>query len=113
MEWFIVVSHPASTETFDTRLCLRLPKSLNERLSAEFAPVSEGIRVGMEHAVACAPYQQWPYVGPADDLDGATSVRQTVRVQQGVLRAVETAVDGRSVSRSRAIRDGVREVLRG
>lgn len=107
-----MVSHATVTETFDTRLSLRLPKSLDERLAAEFAPVSEGIRAGMEHAVVCAPYQQWPYVDPTDDLDGATAVRKTVRVQQGVLRAVETAVDGRSVSRSRAIRDGVREVLR-
>jgi len=106
------VSHATITERFDTHLSLRLPKSLDERLAAEFAPVSEGIRVGMGHVEAHAPYQQWPYADPADDLAGATAVRKTVRVQQGVLRAVDGGVDGHTVSRSRAIRDGVREVLR-
>jgi len=110
------VSRPAATptSTADERLSLRLPERLADDLEDGYLTKSEGIRAAIEVLLAEAPLDCWTRSQAGDDLAGQRTVRTTVRMPDEQLEALEAVVEANPVAdRSRAVRDGVREVLRG
>jgi len=108
------VSRPATEPRVDARLSLRLPEPLADDLDAAYETRSVGVRAAIEYLVAEAPLEPWthPPVG-SGDLVGRRTVRTTVRLTERQVTALEAVVQQHSVAdRSRAVRDGVREVLR-
>lgn len=100
---------PRATE----RIHLRLAADNAEALERQFRSRSDGIRAAIDHVVDAAPLDGWADTGVSTDLDGCRIKRVSVRVSPAQLRALSRVVEAADVSRSRAIRDGVREVLRG
>jgi len=101
------------TSTADERLSLRLPEPLADALKDAYLTKSEGIRAAIEYLLAEAPLDCWTSPQAGGDLAGNRTVRTTVRVPGEQLEALEVVVEAHPVAdRSRAVRDGVREVLR-
>ena len=110
------MTRPAAppTATADERLSLRLPAELADALEDTYLTQSEGVRAAIEYLLAAAPLDCWtrPQAG-SGDLIGRRTVRTTVRLHTEQLEALEAVVEAHPVAdRSRAVRDGVREVLR-
>jgi Arc/MetJ-type ribon-helix-helix transcriptional regulator len=110
------MSRPAATPTAtaDERLSLRLPAELADALDDAYLTKSAGIRAAIKYLLAEAPLEAWtrPQAGSGDFV-GRRTVRTTVRLPDEQLQALEAVVQQHPVAdRSRAVRDGVREVLR-
>lgn len=107
------MSRPATEPRVEARLSLRLPKPLADALNGAYQSRSVGVRAAIKHLVAEAPLEHWtPPQAGSGDLVGRRTVRTTVRLSERQAAALEALVEAHPVAdRSRAVRDGLREVL--